>query len=110
MSKTKHDPLEAAKVTDKTQKVDDANLAREDWSPPKPDETALEVMPVAASAPAEPPAKKKLYKLTVGRTLSAGGYTGFFKAGSIFDPGGYGGEAGIQRMIDSGVQLEAFEE
>jgi len=104
--KTKYDPLEAAKVTGKTQAKDEATLARKDWSPP-PVEAALPPPPPATpktreASPAEAPPEaplREVYEVVEAKMVSLGGGNMHrFKVGTIIDPEGFGGEEGVARL------------
>jgi hypothetical protein len=108
--KTKYDPLEAAKVTDKTKAKDEVSATRTDWdttdteAPPPP--VAAPVVQLQAT-PATMPTKVT-FEVVEAKLISLGA-NGMhrFKAGDRLDPAGYGGEERLHRL---GLNLRRIEE
>lgn len=116
--KNKYDPLEAAKVTPASMKQDDELVAAQPAQPAQA--VASGRTPQAQPAPAPPPApsvktvdqpvtKRVMYEVEADKTVSIGGQMNRLKVGTRLDPAGYGGEPGIQKLIDVGLKLKKIE-
>lgn len=110
---TKHDPLEAAKVTAGRMAEDDASIARTDWrgSAADGDEKPSEP-PTAPSSPPptapRPRVRKTLYEVMVTKAANVGrGQVHTFKAGTRLDPTTYDG--GITKLKKFGLELKPVE-
>jgi len=109
--KAKFDPLEAAKVTEAKNKADEATQQQTDWTAPPAPPVAKPAGKPAVKAPVvAPKGPRKLYRVKADKLVAfGGGYTAKLKAGTVLDPAGYGGAAGIEKLIAGGLQLEEFE-
>jgi hypothetical protein len=117
----KYDPLEAAKIG-----VEDDTPRVAPYVPPSQRAVALaaamaaaavevdvdveepEAPPPAVSAtplvPIVPPRPR--YRVVEAKRISVSGQIVKMLTGRILDSAGYGGEAGIQRLVDQGLKLE----
>jgi hypothetical protein len=113
----KYDPLEAAKigVEDDTPRVAPyvppsqravalaAAMAAtavdvEETESPKPPGSATPLVPIVSPRPR--------YRVVEAKRISVSGQIVKMLPGRIIDSAGYGGEAGIQRLVDQGLKLE----
>jgi len=129
MAKKSTDPLEAAKIGDKSSKKskdkaeakadakDPEAPAAADKAPEPP--KAAETKPEAPKAKAEKAAGKKAaakpagiqkYRVIADCTFSRNGAVTKLKAGSVISSQHYGGPAGMEQMAKSGVQMERIED
>lgn len=109
---TKHDPLEAAKVTSERLAEDDAALVRKDWrgAADGPEDASS---PPAEATPPPPPAtrtrtRKTIYEVLATKAVNVGrGQIHTFRAGTRVDPSGYVG--GVDKLRKFGLELKAVE-
>lgn len=101
MSKAKYDPLEAAKVAPDGGKVTKPDKAFEDAPPlPSPPLAAPRAPESVAAIPVRP-------KFVVTETckVSVNGQVVTMEKGRVLDSAGYGGDAGIARLVAQGLKL-----
>lgn len=118
MSQAKFDPVEAAKVeapaSKKTiRKMMDSVEVAPAQEPSKP----IAQAPMASKPAVEPPkpspemmsGKMTKFRVKTSKMISWYGSMTTLSAGSIVDWSGYGGPAGIARLVEQGVELEPIE-
>lgn len=100
MAKAKYDPLEAAKIGADGEKAKD---------PPSFKNQDIDVSDVEVSAPPAPRVTHKpcpKYRVTKAGRVSLDGQICTLAKDAVIDSAGYGGEAGIARIVAQGVELE----
>jgi hypothetical protein len=103
MSKAKYDPLEAAKVAPDGGKVTKSDKTFVDAPPPPP--TASEAPKPPDQEPPAPVAPRPRYRVLEARRVSVNGQSVVMAAGRVLDSAGYGGDAGIARLVSQGLKL-----
>lgn len=130
MSDSKFDPLEEAKITDDSTTSEEKGLSKKKQKaadkaaekkaraeavtpppplPPTPEERAAHKPPVvkpAAEAKTVAEAGVK-YRVLEDRMASIKGRMTKLRAGKVLEARYYGGPIGLQRILDSGVKVEA---
>lgn len=61
-------------------------------------------------APARKDRRATRYRVRTGKHISWSGSMTFLAEGSVVDASGYGGAAGISRLLDQGVVLDPIDE
>lgn len=124
---SKFDPVEAAKIVrDRPAKAApapkeadkaEAPLAPPQAAPPPPPGTGLSPVPAKpATLPPPVPAsvaqaakRAARFRVKVGRNISWCGSITHLAAGAVVDASGYGGEPGIRKLVEQGVELEPID-
>ncbi len=106
MAKTKYDPLEAAKIGADGEKAKD---------PPAFKNPDLDLSDVEATPPATPRAKlahkpHPKFRVTAPGRVSVSGQICDMKKGDVIDSAGYGGEAGVEKLVNQGLKLELIQD
>jgi len=107
MARAKYDPLESAKIGSDGQKPKAPAPTFKDVDVSDVD---IEVTPPARPVPAKPTKRVPRYRVMANCRFSHDGQIIDVKADTIIDAAGYGGEAGVAKLLVQGLKLEMVQD